>query len=79
MFVAPTPFDDERNLFVLLPLQRVDVARAPDGLMDAEVHLELRYHVERTYPVLCAAQSIHCLLVPVSIPSSMSLQVELTA
>ena len=76
MFVARIPFDDERNVFVLL-LQRVDVAHAPDGLFAAEVLLEVRCQVEGKYLHLCTARPIQCHVVPVSSLSSMSLQVEL--
>ena len=37
---------------IVLPLlQRVDVARAPNGLFASQVLLELRYQVEGTYLV----------------------------
>ena len=77
MFVARIPFDDERNVFVLLPLQRVDVAHASYGLFAAEVLLNVRYQAERKYLHLCTARPILSLVVPVSTLSSMSLQVEL--
>ena len=69
---APVPLDDERNSFQLVFLKRVVVARAPCGLCAVEVRLELRYHVERGSLVFFAAWLIHCIIVPVSIPSSMS-------
>ena len=40
--------------------QRVDVARVLYGLFAAEVLLELRFQVEGTYLVLCAARPMHC-------------------
>ena len=45
MLVAAIPSDVERNLFELLLIQRVDVARAPYGFFAAKVHSGLRYQV----------------------------------
>ena len=73
MLVAPIPCDTERNLFELLLFRRVDVARTP-YLLAAEMHHELRYQIERTYFIPCAAWPIHCQIEPVSMPSSMPFQ-----
>ena len=70
-------FNDKRSWFVFLHLQRVDVARVPCGFFAADVRLELRCQVERKCLVFCTAWLIHCLVVPVSLISSMLLQVEL--
>ena len=68
MLVSPIPFDNDRNLFMLL-LQRVEVARAP--------YSELLCEVEEEYLLPSGAWSTHCLVVPLSMPSSMLLQIEL--
>ena len=76
--ISLIPFAVKRTWFELLPLQRVDVAREPCGLFAAEMLLEVRYQVEGTKIVFCAAWPIHFLVVRVSIPSSMSCQIELS-
>ena len=59
LLVAPIPFDDERDQVVC-------------GLFAAEVRLEHRCQVEGECLVLCAAWSIHCSVVLVSILISIS-------
>ena len=67
---APMPYDAEQDLFESLHLGHVDFARAPCGLFAAEVLLELRHQVEEEQLVL--SYVLH-----VSMPSSMSFQIEL--